>query len=640
MVEIESIYVRGFRRLNMDRPLQIPQGLTVIRGPNEAGKSTLIEAILFGLYGDPQIIRKYRKDSSATLDELINYGSREAIIQVTFQVGDQKYTIRRTLERTRTGHRHTARLTEQTEGIVATSITKVRSEVRRLVGVDWREMFAANVVAQKDLDHIINLGKRERTDIINLMMGLESFNKARQKIAEELSQLNSQLETDKKLLEEKKLRLQELEKREKQLQQLQEKAEKLEQQLPTEEEKLKKLEKQHEYINKLYSYLTEKTNLQKLIEQVENTIKQLQQTIQNLQNRIQQTTQQINQTETRITTLQQEEKRLTRTLSQKKETLSNLKEKANKLQEIINTINRLRDHEQNYTEQLTQTKAKIAQAKANAETFRKLKQQEQKLQKDLKSIKTPKTAYIGLAPIIAALAFITTNTTLALSLALLGITIMAGTYIYTLTKKSKIESQLSDIRAKIAEMAIVTQIPQLHQQVRELEEKLAKTRQQITQAQEQFKKAIQQIPPEHRPTSQDPQTAQKEYTAKLQQLENEKQEIQNQLTRTQTRLENDKKQLENLKKQLENDKQEHENLNKQLEQQLQTLKQNEEKLQKLQKPQQDVPIPELGAVDPDTLQPEDIKELLDEYSHKRNAQIAEVEMRHGRVQFKHLPNGR
>ncbi|RLE71659.1 MAG: hypothetical protein DRJ37_04485, partial [Thermoprotei archaeon] len=43
MVVLEKLEVRNFRKLNLS--LSFPQGMLIIKGPNEAGKSTILEAI-------------------------------------------------------------------------------------------------------------------------------------------------------------------------------------------------------------------------------------------------------------------------------------------------------------------------------------------------------------------------------------------------------------------------------------------------------------------------------------------------------------------------------------------------------------------------------------------------------------------
>src|SRR5436305_11990817 len=71
MIILKHLTVERFRLLR-DVNLHFPQrGSILIQGPNEAGKSALLESIYFALYGEPLISsRKIR-----SLDDLILYGA-------------------------------------------------------------------------------------------------------------------------------------------------------------------------------------------------------------------------------------------------------------------------------------------------------------------------------------------------------------------------------------------------------------------------------------------------------------------------------------------------------------------------------------------------------------------------------------
>ena len=198
MVVIESIRAVGFRRLNLDKPLTLERGLSVIRGPNEAGKSTLIEAILFGLYGDANLLTSFRRPIAGTgrvtLNDVIAHNARRAIIEVVFRVGDKRYKVYRVLERRReVASQIEAKLIDETsKRVIAIGIRPVAREIEKIIGISWKEMLATNVVIQKDLERIIEMSSRDREAIINMMMGLESFNKAKKRATEEKNLLDKE----------------------------------------------------------------------------------------------------------------------------------------------------------------------------------------------------------------------------------------------------------------------------------------------------------------------------------------------------------------------------------------------------------------------------------------------------------------
>lgn len=61
---------------------------TLIVGENGAGKSTILDALAFALYGKP-----FRKINKPQLMNSIN--SRDLLVELDFSIGANKYTIRR-----------------------------------------------------------------------------------------------------------------------------------------------------------------------------------------------------------------------------------------------------------------------------------------------------------------------------------------------------------------------------------------------------------------------------------------------------------------------------------------------------------------------------------------------------------------
>jgi len=287
VVVIESIMARGFRRLRLEQPVALEKGLTIIRGPNEAGKSTLIEAILFGLYGDINLSNNLRKPVAGTgrvtLDDLVTHGTRRAVIEVVFKVGDRRYKVYRVIERRgQSASQVEARLIDLTANrIIATGIRPVAREVEKILGVSWKEMLATNVVAQKDLEHLIHLRTRDREAIINMMMGLESFNKAKNRANEEKNRLTRELENMETELKSKRELLKDLEDTKKQYDKYLKEKEEIEKQLPKVKKELNQVEKTTSYLENLYNYLDKRKRLEDAKKTIRNLLQKIQEEITN-----------------------------------------------------------------------------------------------------------------------------------------------------------------------------------------------------------------------------------------------------------------------------------------------------------------------------------------------------------------------
>ena len=98
MIILKYVQAERFRLLR-DVSLHFPQrGSILVSGPNEAGKSTLIESIYFALYGEP-LAAAYGKRAAPSLNELIRYGEEQAIVSLTLSIGAKELSITRTIER-------------------------------------------------------------------------------------------------------------------------------------------------------------------------------------------------------------------------------------------------------------------------------------------------------------------------------------------------------------------------------------------------------------------------------------------------------------------------------------------------------------------------------------------------------------
>ena len=109
---IKTLQLKNFRQ-HTDLALSFDQGVTVLRGANEAGKSTVFEAIAYALFG----ARATRNN------ELTTWGQPEGSHQVllTFEINGVEYTIKRNAKSAElnydggrvTGQTDTARFCEQ-----------------------------------------------------------------------------------------------------------------------------------------------------------------------------------------------------------------------------------------------------------------------------------------------------------------------------------------------------------------------------------------------------------------------------------------------------------------------------------------------------------------------------------------------
>lgn len=171
-MKLISLYASNFKKLKLDEPLDFKDGITVISGLNESGKSTILDAILYSLYG-----KVMRPSIHAKNEDIVSYGANSARVILEFEVSGKRYKVKREVFRNRP---NTAALDEVlSDGKLkptATKIKDVTSAIEELVGgITFNEIISSNIIAQKDMDRLIRAGS-ERKEVINAFLNIESFN--------------------------------------------------------------------------------------------------------------------------------------------------------------------------------------------------------------------------------------------------------------------------------------------------------------------------------------------------------------------------------------------------------------------------------------------------------------------------------
>lgn len=159
-MRILSIHAENFRQ-HADSFVEFPpEGIVGIIGDNEAGKSSLLEAVVWAIFGTDA--------TRGTKDGLRWHGAparRTASATVRFEVGGRTYRVER--------GESTARLVDETSGqVLVEGTAPVNAHAPRLLGMSHREFAASYLVLQKDLTRIADMGPTERTTFVRQVMGV------------------------------------------------------------------------------------------------------------------------------------------------------------------------------------------------------------------------------------------------------------------------------------------------------------------------------------------------------------------------------------------------------------------------------------------------------------------------------------
>src|SRR5512143_1055292 len=170
--------------------------LFAITGPTGAGKSSLIDAIVFALYGQvPRVGDDYK--------QLISHGAERASVLFEFGVGGDVYRIARTARRNGPSQQRLERLVASGIEPIADRAREIRAEGERRLGLDYDGFTRSVVLPQGQFDAFLKGEPKERRKILVALLGLGVYERmqqlANQKAAAARAEsefVRKQLETD------------------------------------------------------------------------------------------------------------------------------------------------------------------------------------------------------------------------------------------------------------------------------------------------------------------------------------------------------------------------------------------------------------------------------------------------------------
>ncbi|MBI3683850.1 MAG: SMC family ATPase [Acidobacteria bacterium] len=218
--------------------------LFAITGPTGAGKTSLLDAMLYALYGETP-----RIGSNEVLG-LISQGSTVVKVCLTFQAGNKLYRI----SRTRKSGRSTATqplLEEHLDGdwnSLSGSVREIDQRVQQIVGLDFEGFTRSVILPQGEFDEFLRGDSAKRTEILKDLLNLRLYERMMQLANLRASSLKALADADEKNLKENFAHATEenLADQQKQLADLESKS----QEYKTERERLERLRKEAEELDR------------------------------------------------------------------------------------------------------------------------------------------------------------------------------------------------------------------------------------------------------------------------------------------------------------------------------------------------------------------------------------------------------
>src|SRR5213083_3085844 len=166
-------------RQHADTELEFGPGITGIIGPNGSGKTSILEAIAWALYG----VQAVRGDKDS-IRRLGAEGRAGVEVDLEFRLGAYEYRVKRGLS--------TAVL-HQDGQVIANSLKAVTDKLERTLGMTHDEFFNTYFTGQKELAVMAALGKTERAAFLSRVLGYERLREAQERVREVRNALAAEL---------------------------------------------------------------------------------------------------------------------------------------------------------------------------------------------------------------------------------------------------------------------------------------------------------------------------------------------------------------------------------------------------------------------------------------------------------------
>jgi DNA repair exonuclease SbcCD ATPase subunit len=197
---LRSIRAEGFMKYESLELTDLPLGAIAIEGENEAGKTTIGEAVAFALFG--RTVRTEETDPAQAIHWDSDHGSTtiEFELRDTDGTGDPAlahrqsgvYKLERRIERAGAVE---ARLFAPNGQLLASSPREVAKALPRVLGFSFPEFRYSFYVAQKELDLVRHATRDNTRRIIYDMLGITAVERARALVSRELDEARERART-------------------------------------------------------------------------------------------------------------------------------------------------------------------------------------------------------------------------------------------------------------------------------------------------------------------------------------------------------------------------------------------------------------------------------------------------------------
>ena len=193
------LVVRGFAAFRDEVELDFTDtDFFALVGPTGAGKSSVIDAICFALYGSVP-----RYEHASLKAPVVTTNATEARVELDFSSGDQRYRIVRIVRRKGSGKVQLDRLAD--DGTLAEPLTSSVTDARRLVpaivGLKFDEFTKCVVLPQGAFATLLHANDADRNDLLTSVLDLGVYDEIARLANERERQVAADIAADERVLD-------------------------------------------------------------------------------------------------------------------------------------------------------------------------------------------------------------------------------------------------------------------------------------------------------------------------------------------------------------------------------------------------------------------------------------------------------
>jgi len=169
---IRFLRLRGWKS-HEDSALEFGRGSNLLVGPMGAGKTSALDAICFALFGEFPAL----KSNIVRLEDVVmaRPDKRDrAVVEMVFDAGGETYSVTRTID-AKGGRQAVLRGGK----IEESQHKRVNEAIERILGINYELFTRAIYSEQNKIDYFITLGKGERKEKMDRLLGIDRFEAAR-----------------------------------------------------------------------------------------------------------------------------------------------------------------------------------------------------------------------------------------------------------------------------------------------------------------------------------------------------------------------------------------------------------------------------------------------------------------------------